>query len=395
MFPHLLCGMAAVSIRPACWRQSQSAPRIAPHRCFPLPFPLSPESHLKRHSSEIIKPVSPHKLLAALALAAILGCHSAHTQVPPANGSQLSPELQRRVEVLLRARTKLPPDYLFDVGPRTHSDIPGYDQIEVIVHQADGGANTSHPLTFLLSKDGRTLAQFNTYDISQDPKTIVSGVGRPYRGGPETAPVQIVAFDDLECPYCTRMHTQLFPALTDRYGRQVRVVYRDFPLSIHPWAMRAAVDTNCLAAQSVPAYWSAVDYIHANGNEFGGPEHSLAKANDSIDQVTLDTAKKDSLKTTEVEACIKKQDESAIKASQKIGDDLGIEATPVLFINGEKLEGAYPLTDVFRMVDAALVAAGQTPPPPYVAPPPPLTTPSAAPGTRPAMPNAVNPKPTT
>ncbi len=320
------------------------------------------------------------KALAALSLAAVLGCHA---QVPPAAaGAALTPEQVRRVEVLLRSRTKLTPDYSFSIGPRTHSDIPGYDQISVIVTQQTdtGSANTSHPLLFLISKDGKTLAQFNTYDMSQDPKTLVSGAGRPYRGGPESAPVQIVAFDDLECPYCTRMHAQLFPALTDRYKDQVRIVYRDFPLSIHPWAMRAAVDTNCAAAQSVPAYWNLVDYIHAHAADFGGPEKSLQKANDMLDQLTLDEAKKDSLKLPEVEACVKKQDEAAIKVSEKMGDDLGIEATPVMFVNGEKFEGAYPLADIFRMVDAALVAAGKTPPPPYV---PPAAAPAATPA-RPA-----------
>ena len=87
----------------------------------------------------------------------------------------------------------------------------------------------------------------------------------------------------------------------------------------------------------------------------------------------MDEAKKDHLKVDAVEACVKKQDESAIKASLKVGEELGIEATPVLFINGEKLEGAYPLPDVFRRIDGALVAAGQTPPPPYVAPAAPAT----------------------
>ena len=67
---------------------------------------------------------------------------------------------------------------------------------------------------------------------------------------------------------------------------------------------------------------------------------------------------------------------SAIKASMKLGDDLGVEATPVLFINGEKLEGAYPLEDVFRMVDGALIAEGKTPPPAYK--PAPQAAPSAA-----------------
>jgi hypothetical protein len=40
----------------------------------------------------------------------------------------------------------------------------------------------------LLSTDGKTLAQFSKYDISKDPKLLVSG-GRPARGGPANAPV--------------------------------------------------------------------------------------------------------------------------------------------------------------------------------------------------------------
>ena len=311
----------------------------------------------------ILNTAAPAALF-ALVLAGAVGCRA---QVPPAGGS-LSPDLARRVEILIRTRSKIPPDVILNVGARTHSDIPGYDQVQVTFTQ-DG--QTSKPLFFLVSKDNKTLAQFNTYDISKDPATVVSAAGRPARGGPESAPVTIVGFDDLECPYCTRMHAQLFPAIAQRYGDKVRIVYKDFPLSIHPWAMRAAIDVNCIAGQSPSGYWNLVDTIHANAGTYGGADKSLAKANESLDQATLDEARKDHLKTEVVEACIKKQDETAIKASMKIGDDLGIEATPVLFINGEKLEGAYPLVDVFRMIDSALVAAGQTPPPPYITPPTP------------------------
>ncbi len=306
---------------------------------------------------------------ALLLAAAVAGCHAQ----PPA-GTPVSPELARRVEILLRTRTKLPPDYSVKIGPRQASELPGYSTIEV-TFTADDGATTTLP--FLLSADGKTVAQLNKYDIGKDPKTLVSDTGRPARGGPEGAPVDIVLFDDLECPYCARMHAQLFPALLDRYGNNVRIVYRDFPITQHPWAMRAAVDTNCVAAQSPQAYWPLVDYIHAHAPEFGGTEHSLDRANQTLDQLALDQARKDGLKVDAVEACIKKQDQTAIKASLKMGDDLGVEATPVLFINGEKLEGAYPLTDVFRMVDSALVAEGKTPPPPYVPPAPPAPAKSA------------------
>jgi protein-disulfide isomerase len=308
-----------------------------------------------------------NKTLSTLLLAsalAVLGCHA---QVPPASGSALSPELARRVEILIRQRAKLTPDEIVTVGPRQPSNIPGFDQIDVVFSSADG-TDKSRAIPFLLSQDGKTLAQFNKFDISKDPRTLVNGTGRPARGGPESAPVQIVVFDDLECPFCARMHAQLFPALIERYGNQVRVTYRDYPIDKHPWAMRAAIDVNCVAAQSSEGYWSLVDYIHSHANDFGGTEHSLQKALDSLDQLSLDQAKKDKLNTDAVQACIKKQDDTAIQASLKLGSSLNVDSTPALFINGEELDGAYPLTDVFRMVDQALVAAGKTPPPPYVAP---------------------------
>ena len=64
-----------------------------------------------------------------------------------------------------------------------------------------------------------------------------------------------------------------------------------------------------------------------------------------------------------------------MKASIKQATDLGVDSTPALFINGERLEGAVPMEYVYRMIDKALVAAGQTPPPP--ASPVPQSAPAA------------------
>jgi len=265
------------------------------------------------------------------------------------------------------------------IGPRTKSDVPGFDQISV-TFTADG--KSSKPLTFLLSTDGKTLAQFNKYDISKDPKLLVSGDGRPGRGGPENAPVLIVGFDDLECPFCAKMHEQLFPALLERYKEQVHIVYRDFPLDQHPWAVRAAIDTNCVGAQSPSGYWNLVDYIHAHAAEIGGDEKSLAKANDTLDSLAREEGKRQKLNADALNACIAKQDDAVIKASIKLGESLGVDSTPALFINGEKLDGALPLEYVYRMIDNALVASGQTPPPPPPTPPVPVKpqTPAAKPG---------------
>ena len=80
-------------------------------------------------------------------------------------------------------------DYAISIGEPSKGEIAGYDQI-VVTFTADGKAIKS--AAFLLSDDGRTLAQFTKFDLSQDPKDKVSAAGRPARGGAQNAPVLIV-----------------------------------------------------------------------------------------------------------------------------------------------------------------------------------------------------------
>lgn len=292
------------------------------------------------------------------------GCHAQSSSTE----GKLSADLARRVEIMLRSKTNLPPYYDVVIGPRTKSTVPGFDEITV-TFSSEG--KVTRPMIFLLSTDGKTLAQFNKFDISKDPKDLVSAEGRPARGGPANAPVVIVGFDDLECPFCAKMHAQIFPALLARYKDQVRIVYRDFPLvEIHPWAMRAAIDINCLAAQSPDGYWNVVDYIHAHASEIGGSEKTVAKANETLDTLTREEGKRQKVNMTTLNACIEKQDDAVVRASMKMGSDLGVEATPALFVNGERFEGALPIEYVYRVIDSALVAAGKTPPPPVSVPSP-------------------------
>jgi protein-disulfide isomerase len=323
-------------------------------------------------------------LFFAATFLSLLGCHA---QVPaPVAGQPLPLPLARRVEVLLRQKAQLPPGSIINVSPATASDLPGFQNVSVTITN-DG--KTSKPISFLISTDGKTLAQFTKWDIPTDPRNMISDTGRPSRGGPEGAPVLIVGFDDLECPFCARIHATIFPALTQRYGDKVRIVYKDFPLdSIHPWAMRAAVDVNCLGAQSPTGYWSLVDYIHAHASEIGtgttddkDKEPTVARANAELDRLTREQATKSGADATQLDACLAKQDTAAIEVSKKLGTALTVDSTPVLFINGDKIDGALPAEFIFGIVDDALRAEGVTPPPPYVVPVPPVAP--AAPTTAP------------
>jgi len=348
----------------------------------------------------VFKPRRLTALLFATTLLAALGCRAqTPATAPPAakpaaadQGTPLSPEQARRVEVLVRQRAALPPGSTVSVGGRTSSDVADFDTVSVTISN-DG--KTSRPIKFLLSRDGKTLAQFTKYDISADPRTLVSAADRPSRGGPETAPVLFINFDDLECPYCARFHASIFPAIVERYGDKVRVVYKDFPLSeLHPWALRAAIDVNCLADQSPTGYWNLIDSIHAHAADITATAQAgtdkdpdttkaLVRANAELDKFTLEQGKVQGVDLSKLNACLVAQDKKAIEASLQLGTSLGVESTPTYFINGAKLDGAVPIDFIFNAIDQALVAAGQKPPPPYVVPasptPAPASTPAATP----------------
>jgi len=271
--------------------------------------------------------------------------------------------MARRVELMIRNKAQVSPDFTIAVSDPVKSEIPGYSQIS-ITFSSDGKPAKS--AVFLISADGKTLAQFNKFDLSQDPALKISTTGRPARGGPPNAPVTIVGFDDLECPFCAQMNATLFPAVLNRYKDQVRVVYRDFPLEeLHPWAKRAAIDANCLAAQSTSGYWDFVDNVHAQAAEIAGPEKTIDKANQSLDKIALDEGTKQKVDQPALLACVLKQDDAGVKASeaQAEADPLRIDSAPVLFVNGEKVDGVVSVDTLFHIIDRALLAAGQTPPP--------------------------------
>ena len=336
--------------------------------------------------------------LATLVLASFLTSFGCHAQNPGTTslvtGATLSPALAHRVEILLRGKAQLPPGSTITIGPAEPSEMAGFHKIDVTFTADD---KTSHPVSFLISDDGKTVAQFIKYDISADPRTMISDAGRPSRGGPASAPVVIVNFDDLECPYCARFHDSLFPAITQRYGDKVHIVYRDFPLSeIHPWALHAALDVNCLAAQSPTGYWNLVDYIHHNAEDIGtdpnakpddtktdAPKHTLDRAYTQLDKLTREQGAQQKVDAAKLDSCIAKQDASAIEDSKQLGNALNLGSTPTYFINGEKYEGALPIDYIFGQIDNALRAEDVTPPPPYVAPAAPAE-PAAAPAPKPA-----------
>ena len=279
-----------------------------------------------------------------------------------AQDAPLNPKVDRRIEILVRSQLNVPQDWSVDVGARSKSDIAGFDTVPITFFSTTDPSK-KQTLSFLISKDGNTLARLSKWDLSKDPADLISTDNRPMRGNPR-AKVTIINFDDLECPYCARMHAQLFPDTINRYKDQIRIVYKDYPLiEIHPWALRASIDANCLALENPGAYWNYVDYLHTHGEDVTGPDRDPAKSAATLDKLARDEGQRSKLDTAKLNACLVKQDDSIVRASLKEGDALGVDGTPTLFINGERLSGALPESQVWLAIDRALKAEGITPPP--------------------------------
>lgn len=268
------------------------------------------------------------------------------------------PDVSRKIEHQVRFYYNLPSEVRVIVGAiAPSSDLPGYDTVAV---KLDGDGKQKD-YTFLISKDRTTLLRVTKFDLTKDAyadlMNKIDVKGRPTRGTKD-AKVVVVNFDDFECPFCSRMHQTLFPGLLKEYGDRVTFIYKDYPLTeIHPWAVHAAVDADCLADQSGDAYWDFADYIHANKPEVDKKETPAARF-EAIDKITLLQGQKHNLDTVKLQACIKAQNEDAVHASMKEADDLGVNATPTLFINGRKIDGAVPADEVRAALDSALKDAG-------------------------------------
>jgi protein-disulfide isomerase len=272
------------------------------------------------------------------------------------------PDVAQRIERHVRSHYNIPADVKITVGAITpSSELPGYDAVSVVID----GDGKKQELKLLLSKDRNTLLRVTKFDLSKDPYGEVMGQidtsGRPTRGAKD-AKVIVVNYDDFECPFCARMHETLFPEILKEYGDRVRFIYKDYPLAeIHPWAIHAAVDANCLSAQNADAYWDFADYIHANKREVDDEKGSAARF-DAVDKIAMLQGQKHNEDVARLQSCIKAQNDDAVRASMKEAEKIGVDATPTMFINGRKIDGAVPIGEIRAALDSALRDAGQTVP---------------------------------
>jgi protein-disulfide isomerase len=273
------------------------------------------------------------------------GCWRQHSTVAP------DLKTHRQIELIIRSHYDIPADYGVGFGHMGASKIPGYDELPVTFSQGDQHVD----FTFLVSRDRRWLARLQRFDLHEDLSTGIDITGHPVRGNPR-AKVTVVVYDDLQCPFCSRFAEQVLPQVLNRYNGQIRVVYKDYPISeIHSWATHAAINANCLAKQSPDAYWEYVDHVHTHYAEFKGDKKDLRHTLKKLDDLAFKTSA-NAPNSADLRSCIAAQDDASIKRSVEEADKLNVQSTPTVYVNGERIVGFTPKEWLSSAIDRALSA---------------------------------------
>jgi protein-disulfide isomerase len=182
------------------------------------------------------------------------------------------------------------------------------------------------------------------YDVSyklEPPRVEVAADG-PAKG-PADAPITIVEFSDFQCPFCSRV-TPTLEQVTENYGDKVRLVFRQFPLGMHPNAPKAAEASLCAKEQG--KFWEMHDAMFGDQNALGVPQ-------------LKETAAKLGLDSEQFDQCLDSgKYEDAVAADMKAGAEAGVTGTPAMFINGQMVSGAVPYEQLSAVIDAELQRKG-------------------------------------
>lgn len=177
--------------------------------------------------------------------------------------------------------------------------------------------------------------------------------------GEAAAPVTIVEFTDFQCPFCSQHNHTTLPLLKRQYIDRglVRYVVRNNPLSIHPFAWRAAIAAQCAAAQGSTNYWQYHDAIFAAQSALADSSFELMARHVGLTSARFERCRGDKTIATSI-------DEDMAAAAQA-----GFQGTPTFVIGrtrpdgmlrGLAIPGAYPFAVFKAAIDSILTSRLKT-----------------------------------
>lgn len=240
----------------------------------------------------------------------------------------------QKIVEYVRTKFHVPAGVKLTVGPFHDSHYDGF--YEGTIHGQDGAKKSSIPA--FITKDGRYAIIGAIFNLNVNPrKEIEAAISLKNQPtvGPANAPVTVVEFADLECPVCAEAQKFIEHNLLPKYGKKIRIVFKEFPLvQIHDWALTAAIANEC-AYKLNPA-----DFFRYRSTIYAGQDMINAA---NIRPLLLDFGQRSGLDRIKLAGCLDSKDAlQRVEADMREGRQLQIDMTPTFFINGTPVAGYHP-----------------------------------------------------
>ena len=170
-------------------------------------------------------------------------------------------------------------------------------------------------------------------------------VGNSPARGPAHSKVTIIEWSDFQCPYCGRVEPTI-AQIEKTYGKDVRIVWKNQPLPMHPNARPAAeIAMAAHALKGNDGFWKVHDTIFQNQR--------------ALDRASLEKYAKDvGLSGSDIQAALdEKKYDAQIQADSAEGNRFGATGTPAFFVNGRFLSGAQPFEAFKKVIDEEIANA--------------------------------------
>jgi protein-disulfide isomerase len=238
---------------------------------------------------------------------------------------------KQKLESYLRYAEGFSPSVKFVIDDPAPTPIAGYYRL--VVHLSMG--ESKQDKVYYLTSDGKLLVTGPIWDLNRNPfsETLQQLPSTGPSFGPENAKIKIVVFSDFQCPYCREFARTIRDNLPQKYPKDVRVIFEDFPIdSLHPWARAAAEASHCLSDGKPELFWSYHDWIFQHQGEINI---------DNLRNNVLGFAKEHNVDAAKLATCLDTHATIAeVEASVRKGRELGIEKTPTFYLNGREVPGA-------------------------------------------------------
>ncbi len=242
------------------------------------------------------------------------------------------PAKDAALKTYLQKHFKIPSADLIKLGPAIKTPIDGLFARQLLVGN-EAGQTVSTTIFFDKSETKAIIGQY--LDTSMEPwgrvnMGSVSLDDRPTQG-PADAPVTIVEFADFECPFCAHAFSVIETLVNTTYKGKVKVIFKAYPLNVHPWALKAAEAAECARLQNPATFWDFARYFYTNQGSI-----NAKNIQDNVDKL----AKEQKLDAPSLKACMDSAQTAArIKQDQTDGNSIHVSSTPTFFVNGIPVVG--------------------------------------------------------